>query len=291
MFFQFRPVRIINQKNQGGIAMKIIDAHLHFRPGHSYFDEIAVKAGHINTEEHLKNCFTEYGICGGIVMGNQGLSPERNQYPSFLHYCVGVDADRLTGSNKIRSLDQTEENLKRENCVGIKLYPGYSPVSINDSRYEPIYELAAAYRKPVAVHMGQTAGSHAFLKYSHPLTMDEAAVLHPHVQFVMCHFGNPWLMDAAAVIEKNENVAADLSGLLEGKLNMELFLKEQHGYIEALRTWISYVSDYEKIMFGTDWPLPNYENYISFISQIIPERFQDDVFFKSAERIYGCRFN
>ena len=270
--------------------MKIIDAHLHFRPGYPYFDEIAVRAGHLNTEEHLRSCFEKYSICGGIVMGNQGLAPERNQYPSFLRYCVGVDADRLTEPIIRRSLEQIEGNLKKETCVGIKLYPGYSPVSINDPRYEPVYELAAAYKKPVAVHMGQTAGSHAFLKYSHPLTLDEAAVLHPHVQFVMCHFGNPWLMDAAAVIEKNENVAADLSGLLEGKLDLALFMEEQSGYISALKTWISYVSNYEKLMFGTDWPLPNYEDYISFIRRLIPERFLEDVFYKTAGRIYGCRF-
>ena len=47
------------------------------------------------------------------------------------------------------------------------------------------------------------------------------------VQFVMCHFGNPWLMDAAAVVEKNENVAADLSGLLEGKFDIPEFLEDK----------------------------------------------------------------
>ena len=33
------------------------------------------------------------------------------------------------------------------------------------------------------------------------------------------YFGNPWLLDAAAVVEKNENVMTDLSGLLEGKID------------------------------------------------------------------------
>ena len=65
---------------------------------------------------------------------------------------------------------------------------------------------AASYKKPVAIHTGATAGSNALLKYSHPLTLDEAAVAHPDVQFVMCHIGNPFLMDAAAVLEKNGNM-------------------------------------------------------------------------------------
>ena len=64
--------------------------------------------------------------------------------------------------------------------------------------------------------MGQTAGSRAYLKYSHPLTLDEAAVRHPDVNFVMCHFGNPWLLDAAAV-EKNENVMTDPPAFWRGR--------------------------------------------------------------------------
>ena len=52
---------------------------------------------------------------------------------------------------------------------------------MTDAVYEPVYELAAAYDKPVAVHMGETAGPSAYLKYAHPLTLDEAAVKHPQI--------------------------------------------------------------------------------------------------------------
>ena len=158
---------------------------------------------------------------------------------------------------------------------------------MTDEVYEPIYDLAKAYKKPVAIHMGQTAGSRAYLKYSHPLTLDEAAVRHPGVNFVMCHFGNPWLMDAAAVVEKNENVMTDLSGLLEGKINFPKLLEQQRGYFDTLKTWISYCSQYEKFMFGTDWPLANYGDYIEVVKWLIPEEEWDKVFYENAKRIYG----
>ena len=127
----------------------------------------------------------------------------------------------------------------------------------------------------------------ALLRYSHPMTLDEAAVLHPRVQFVMCHLGNPFLMDAAAVIEKNPNVAADLSGLLERRFDVPQYLERQKGYVEALRTWIAYTEDYSRYMFGTDWPLPNYKNYIDVIKAIIPRQHWEEVFHANAERIYG----
>ncbi|RAZ23822.1 amidohydrolase, partial [Klebsiella oxytoca] len=72
----------------------------------------------------------------------------------------------------------------------------------SDPVYEPVYELAARYDKPVAVHMGLTAFPRAHLKYAHPLTLDEVAADHKRTRFVMCHFGNPFLESAAAVVEK-----------------------------------------------------------------------------------------
>lgn len=66
----------------------------------------------------------------------------------------------------------------------------------------PYFDLAETYHKPVAVHTGLTATDMALLKYSHPFTLDEAAVRHRNVQIVMCHIGNPFLEEAVAVLEK-----------------------------------------------------------------------------------------
>lgn len=266
--------------------MKIIDAHLHYVPGEKYFNIIARKAGSENSEEGLKKEFQKHGITCGIVMGNAGLVPADNQFPDFLRYCVGIEAYELGHRDDTEALQNIEENLRSPRCAGIKLYPGYSAVYITDKRYEPVYELAEKYGKPVAVHTGQTAGSSALLRYSHPLTIDDAAVLHPHVHFVMCHYGNPFLMDAAAVAEKNENVSVDLSGLIEGELGPDYF-EDQKYYLDALRTWIGYVEDYGKFMFGTDWPLANHSDCIDLVKKIIPEKHYEEVFHENAERIYG----
>ncbi len=267
--------------------MHIIDAHLHFVPGEKYFSISAHRAGHENTKEHLRKTYADLDITCGIVMGNNGLRPEDNEFPDFLRYCVGIEAYELGKEDDSEALDNIEKNLQKPSCVGIKLYPGYQPVYISDARFNPVYELAEHYNKPVAVHTGQTAMSSALLRYSHPMTLDEAAVLHPRVQFVMCHLGNPFLMDAAAVIEKNPNVAADLSGLLERRFDVPQYLERQKGYVEALRTWIAYTEDYSRYMFGTDWPLPNYKNYIDVIKAIIPRQHWEEVFHANAERIYG----
>lgn len=266
--------------------MKIIDAHLHFVPEEPHFSLLAEAAGHENSWEHLNREYERLGIVGGVVMGNRGLEPERHRYPEKLRYCIGLDGGYLRGHQIADSLDKIEYHLRQPACAGIKLYPGYNRTYITDPVYEPVYELAEQYDKPVAIHTGETAGPNALMKYCHPLTLDEAAALHPRVRFVMCHFGNPWLNDAAAVLSKNPNVWADLSGILEGKPDVEQLKEEKRGYLDALRTWMGYL-DYRRLMFGTDWPLANLESYIDFTACLVPERYQESVFYENAAVLYG----
>ena len=98
----------------------------------------------------------------------------------------------------------------------------------------------------------------------------------------------PFCVDAVAVMEKNENVAADLSGILEGKIDdMPDFLARKHGYLNYVKGWLEYLDNYERLLFGTDWPLANLSNYIKFVEHIIPDKHHEKVFFDNANRLYG----
>lgn len=270
--------------------MNIIDAHLHLFPSAPRTDEMARRVGHENSIGHLRQVYGELNVVHGVVMGNRSLETGYHSYPEDLfHYCVGLDSTLLGGDKEpIYDLpDRVEEHLKRENCCGVKLYPGYNHIWLSDPMYEPIYQLAARYDKPVAVHMGLTASARAHLKYSHPLVLDETAADHRRTRFVMCHFGNPFLESAAAVVEKNPNVAADLSGLLEGRVNLEDYFREQAGYVSLLRTWLTAIARWDDILYGTDWPIVNLGEYIEFVKGLVPEKHWEQVFFQNANRVYG----
>lgn len=268
-----------------GTPLRIIDSHFHLCD-YEEFDRIAIAAGHVNTEENLRESYKKFHYVYGIVMSNKTLEHSVQVYPDYLSYCIGLDS-AYSNEHIEESLPLIEENLKKKQCCGIKLYPGYNHYYVSDSRYDPVYELARKYKQPVAIHTGLTATTNALLKYSHPLTLDEAAVKFPDVQFVMCHIGNPFLQDAIAVLEKNHNVAVDLSGLLEGRIyDMNAFLNSQKGYINMLRDWLCYLNRYDSVMFGTDWPLANLGEYVTFVKAFIPEHYWPDVFFNNANRIY-----
>lgn len=266
--------------------MKVIDAHIHFRLGNPHFDRLAQQTGNRNSADHLREVFAREGIRRAIVMSNLSMESDNLDYPDFLSYCAGVGQDSLNADKIDHSIEMAEKHLRLPDCVGLKIYAGYTHYDLSDPVYTPFYELAQTYEKPVAVHMGVTAHARALLKYCHPLQMDQVAVSFPKVQFVMCHFGNPWLMDAAAVVEKNENVSADLSGLIAGKFDVAEYLQAQSGYVEQLRIWINYVEHYEKFMFGTDWPLTDFGEYIRLFEHIIPEKHLEDFYYYNAYRIY-----
>lgn len=266
--------------------MKIIDAHLHLGKD-AYFDEIAKLAHHKNTESHLREQYQQMGFVHGIIMGNLPVEVTDVPYPDFLSYCVGLDSREVSLDHINEKLPHIEKHLQNNSCKGVKLYPGYAPFYIYDDRLAPLYELVAKYNKVVVVHTGLTATEQALLKYSHPMVMDEAATKFPYVTFVMCHLGEPWFTDAVAVLEKNPNVVADLSGMLEGKISsFSDFLRKKHFYLERLKGWLSYLGDYRRVMFGTDWPLANLEDYVAFTKEVIPEEYWNAVFFENACRIY-----
>jgi len=265
--------------------MKIIDAHIHLFPDSPSVQQMAANAGHINSIDHLRETYDSLDIVHSVVMSNHSLNPEYHDYPTdMFHYCIGLDSSTSLGGADMA--DYVEQNLRRESCCGVKLYPGYNKLSISNEIYEPIYELAAKYDKPVAVHMGLTANARSHLKYCHPMELDEVAADHPDTNFVMCHFGNPFLEAAAAVVEKNPNVSTDLSGLIVARIDLAQYLEEFSGYVGLLKTWTNAIESWDKIMYGTDWPLANMGEYIGLVKEIVPERYWEKVFFDNANRIY-----
>ena len=271
--------------------MKIIDAHLHLFPtDEDWAEQSAQRVGHHNSIDHLRQEYARLGMVHGVVMGNRSLEVSYHDYPGDLfHYCVGLDRSLLqNGKDPVPDLaERVEEHLKRESCCGIKLYPGYNKIWLTDPMYGPIYELAQRYDKPVAVHMGLTAHPRAHLKYCHPFALDEAAADNPKTRFVMCHFGNPFLDCAAAVVEKNPNVSADLSGILDGRVDLDAYFREYSGYAGLLETWLKAINSWDRLMYGTDWPIVNLGEYIEFIKRLVPEEHWEKVFFHNANRIYG----
>ena len=285
--------------------MKIIDAHMHYYNKEG-FVQVAANAGYENTAACWEKICRDNNIVFSVAMGNTmytssrygGVAPrmidlaapfdeENYNQPANMGYCMGVQSELITEANAEATAREFEHYITHEHCLGIKLYPGYESVYVNDRRHWPLFELAAAYNVPVVIHTGDTARPDGLLKYSHPLTVDEAAVNFRNVNFVIAHCGCPWIVDAAEVAAKNANVAIDVSGLLEGKPKPLTLFEHQAGFWRQLHTWLNYMGDYSRVLYGSDWPLVNIPLYIRMISYIIPEEHYEEVFYKNALRIFS----
>src|SRR5262245_9386750 len=187
-------------------------------------------------------------------------------------------------------LRRVEAVLKARRVVGLKIYLGYLHYAPGHDNYRPYYELAARYRVPVVFHTGDTYSPFAKLKYAHPLGIDEVAVDHPTVPFVIAHVGNPWTVDAAEVIYKNMNVWADLSGLLageEGDFADADGAEARQDIVQRIRMAWRYAERPNRFVYGSDWPLAPMRAYRDFVRSAIPEEFHEQVFIDNARMLFG----
>jgi predicted TIM-barrel fold metal-dependent hydrolase len=281
--------------------MKIIDAHLHFSNIQS-FKRTAAEISNLDySSEGLKKEFADCGIVTGIAMGlserSEGAFPDfsvpnpmmldlEKDIPQQLMYSIGINPVKLCGQEKEKELSRIEKELINPKVAGIKIYAGYYHYHVYDNVYQDIYELASKYKLPVTIHCGDTYSERGLLKYSHPLNVDELAVAHRDVNFIIAHIGDPWVMDTVEIIRKNPNVYADLSGLIVGDKKEIKRYGDKKLFVEHIKRSFVYADNYYKLLFGSDWPLVQIKPYIEFIKGLIPEEFHEDVFYKNALRVF-----
>ncbi|MCM2676790.1 amidohydrolase family protein [Alkalicoccobacillus plakortidis] len=277
--------------------MKVIDAHLHFSNIQSFKDTAKDLADISYNAEGLlkeyKDANVVLGIGMGVVETSPGEFPDRSAQalmgldletrPKQIMCCIGINPFLFTE----KSLVELEEELQKDWVVGIKIYLGYYPYYAYDEVYQPVYRLAKQYDIPVVYHTGDTYAEKGLLKYSHPLSIDEVAVEHRDVRFMMAHFGDPWCLTAAELIYKNRNVFADLSGLIVGTgERVGRHFDRDNRYFDHLRQALVYCDSYDRLLFGTDWPLVQVKPYMEWLADMIPESFHEDFFYHTATRVF-----
>jgi predicted TIM-barrel fold metal-dependent hydrolase len=201
-------------------------------------------------------------------------------------HAVGIaDPTRTDGEH----FQRVDRDLSGKPIRALKVYLGYLHFGPNHPNYLPYYELAARYRLPVILHTGDTFSPRAKLRFANPLLVDDVAVDFPQVSFVLAHFGNPWLREAAEVVYKNFNVWADLSGLVVGntlafqdEARHDLLADVLHRVAEAYR----YAERPNRFLYGSDWPLVPMMAYRDFIRTLIPQANHQQVFEDNARALF-----
>jgi predicted TIM-barrel fold metal-dependent hydrolase len=188
---------------------------------------------------------------------------------------------------ELKYVEELTRLLHDDRVVGLKFYLGYEEYSPDDERLHQLYKYCEKHDVPIMFHTGVLeAGSTGLLEYSHPLQVDRVATRFPNLTIVMAHMGNPWLIDCAAVLAKNQNVYADMSAFFaENKSitghDIEVFKQR----MEQVRVFLY---SYEKFLFGTDYPLYSQKEYLGAVEALDMEpREHEAVMHVNAGRIFG----
>ncbi len=261
----------------------IIDCHVHLN---HYADESVDALG--DSLAKLQATMRRNRVDAALVLTSYKISPGRPSTRQVveavkemknLHVVGGIDYDSF-GPAMVEDYDDL---LAAGSLKGLKIYPGYQPFYPTDAKLDPMYELAARHRVPVMIHCGDTYSPRGKVKYAHPLHVDEAAVDHPDVNFVICHLGNPWLPDCMEVVYKNSNVYADISGLVLGDFTdrFEEYMRRQ---LQDLLVW---GVDPSNVLYGTDWPISSMESYLEFMGELkIPMKEREAIMWENTARLF-----
>lgn len=248
----------------------VIDAHLH-----TGFEKPEDRAEFFR---QLKAA----GVVGAVAhTGNNGKRDYDDLHSSGVIHCFGVGSKFTKSEHEI-----LRQGLESGKFSCVKIYLGYIPRYATDPVYEPAYQLAEKYGVPVVFHTGDTLDRDGKVKFADPLTIDEVAVDHRKVTFVIAHCGNPWIESAAEVAYKNPNVYLDGSAFLIGDLSEMPREKIEDYVVKPLRWVFGYVEDPTKLMFGSDWPLTSIQQYLEAFKKAIPSEHWRAVFRENALRVF-----
>jgi predicted TIM-barrel fold metal-dependent hydrolase len=201
-------------------------------------------------------------------------------------YAIGVADPTRTDADHLR---RVEAALAGKQVRALKAYLGYLYYPPDHPGYRPYYELAERHDLPFVFHTGDAWSPLAKLRFAHPLPVDDVAVDHPKVRFVLAHLGNPWLTDAAEVVYKNMNVWADLSGLAVGGAEAFTAPERQETLQEVVagvRRAFRYAERPNRFLYGSDWPLAPMASYRGLIAAAIPEVHHPQVFADNARTLF-----
>jgi predicted TIM-barrel fold metal-dependent hydrolase len=276
----------------------MIDAHIHVvppgLPGVGSLSPLLdgppeVLASHLRQEMQAAGCshalaMGAWGTADEDPLGVEGTLRLARLVPGL--HAIGVADPERPDPERLRRADAV---LAGGQVKALKGYLGYLHYPPDHPGYRPWYELAARHDIPFVFHTGDTYSARAKVRFAHPLLVDDVAVDHPQVRFVLAHVGNPWFTEAAEVVYKNVNVWADLSGLVVG--DAATFAAEERQDLlrdvgEGLRRAFRYAERPNRFVFGSDWPLVPIPAYRDFVRLAIPEVYHTQVFEDNARLLF-----
>jgi len=195
----------------------------------------------------------------GVDIPNSYLAEVASLHADKLSWCCCVDPTTAGAA------DEVEKCVKEWGAIGVgELNPIQWQAYANDPRAYAVYEVCQSLDVPIVLHVGGSShmDTRVRMKYGDVLAVDDIAIDFPHLKIVICHLGYPKYEDASFLVQKHENVFADISYLpsvsgLERTIINRRMPVVNYPYLHYAYPLLYCLSQVyggaDKLLFGTDW--------------------------------------
>ncbi|MHC4130931.1 MAG: amidohydrolase family protein [Planctomycetota bacterium] len=179
----------------------IVDCHTHIQSSIIDID----RSEHLAAAESVDVCFILAAGNGPSKEINKDLSEYVNDHKTrMVGFAFIEPTEDPVSSNDIGYI---KEKLALKGAVLYCAQRGFHPVH---SKAMQFYESAQKMQIPVFFHSDQSSQS-SVLNYAQPFLLDEIAISFPDLKIIVGNMGMPFVEQTLALLEKHDNVYADLT--------------------------------------------------------------------------------
>jgi predicted TIM-barrel fold metal-dependent hydrolase len=156
----------------------------------------------------------------------------------------------------------------KKDVAAYHISPFIAKKNANDKMFYPIYAQCEVLKKPIIVHGSIHFWRDSYMWHGHPQYLDEVAVDFPELKIMISHGGNGFGPNVLAVAQRHPNVYLEFSALRPKYIAPE--------FIQAANTYLR-----KKCIFGTDYPLIEFNEQIELWKYALREENWDFFFHKN----------
>ncbi len=211
------------------------------------------------------------------ISSNEQVAELCAKSPRFIGF-ASVDPLSKTA---VRELENAASGL---GLRGLKLDPALQKFRPDDEKVFPVYEAAENLGLPVVIHTGMSWAPASALEDGHPLVLEKVIRRFTKLNFVLAHWGWPWVWEATALALKYDNCYLDCSCLYyDGPEEFFHFV-----FSKQIPTTVIERSLRNKVVFGSNYPRVEIKNMVAALKSLkLTEGCLEKIFRTNAERLLG----
>jgi len=181
-----------------------------------------------------------------------------------------------------QGFNELEELAAEGTLKGIKIYTCYQNIELQSEKMKKVGTLAQTYSLPLMFHSGysyssmRTTGKPTITTSITPLDIEPIAQSY-NINVIISHLSKPFFSELINVLNRNQNIYTDTSGLIDSKYDRDEILLATNEIKKVLTN-----CGPEKVLFGTDFPVQTHEDSFFMVEHAMKDFSQND-----KNKVYG----